>query len=255
MTEPPPAEESSSPGHDGAAPDEAYAQTYSEGYADGLREALREILQHVARGHTVGELRVLIESRLARLREDVDIKRRSLLAPPRRPAWSALLRSPAVVASDPVAGPAIVAGGSYLFREDQPRKAPAFVGRAAARYPRVLCVSAHAPDLPGVPREKLSALRLALPSPGLGTAEGELDPSGLGGRIREATEAAGGAAVYLDAVEVMSVEYSIETTLKFVNWLGAQVARTGSVLVASVDPGALDERDLRRLQRSFNSVN
>ena len=242
-----------SPG-DPAPPDEEYADAYSEGYGEGLREAFREVLSHVGRGHTVGEIRVLVESRLARIREDISAKRRNILGPPRRPAWGALLRPPA--SARPVTGapPPVARGSSYLFREDRPRHALTFVTHAGGEYHRILCVTTNPPEFSGVPRNKIEVLRLALPSPGLTAAEGELDPGGLGGRIKEATESGGGALVYLDALEVMSTEYSLDTTLKFVNFVTAQVARTGSAFVASVDPGTLEERDLRRLQRSFNIV-
>jgi uncharacterized protein DUF835 len=245
---------SSAPPRDAAPPDEQYADAYSEGYGEGLREAFREVLSHVGRGHTVGEIRVLVESRLARIRDDVASKRRNVLGPPRRPAWGALLRPPAAAHPEPESLPRIARGNSYLFREDRPAHALAFVSRAGAEYPRILCITTKPPEFVGVPRNRIEVLRLALPSPGSSISEGELDPGGLGGRIKEATETTGGALVYLDAVEVMSTEYSLDTTLKFVNFVTAQVANTGSVLVASVDPGTLEERDLRRLQRSFNIV-
>jgi hypothetical protein len=242
------------PAGESAPPDEEYAAAYSEGYGEGLREAFREVLSHIGRGHTVGEIRVLVESRLARIREDVSAKRRNILGPPRRPAWGALLRPPAASRREPEATPRLARGSSYLFREDRPRRALSFVNRAGAEYHRILCVTTSPPEFTGVPKNRVEVLRLALPSPGLTASEGELDPGGLGGRIKEATEASGGALVYLDALEVMSTEYSLDTTLKFVNFVTAQVARTGSAFVASVDPGTLEDRDLRRLQRSFNIV-
>jgi hypothetical protein len=254
VTERAPESASSAPSSDGAPPDEEYADAYSEGYAEGLREAFREVLSHVGRGHTVGEIRVLVESRLARIRDDVSTKRRNILGPPRRPAWGALLRPPAGGRLEPVPAPAMARGSSYLFREDRPRHALGFVSRAGGEYGRILCVTTNPPEFAGVPRNRVEVLRLALPSPGLAAAEGELDPGGLGGRIKEATEQKGGVLVYLDALEVMSTEYSLDTTLKFVNFVTAQVARTGSAFVASVDPGTFEERDLRRLQRSFNIV-
>jgi hypothetical protein len=254
VTERPPESAASAPPSEAAPPDEEYADAYSEGYAEGLREAFREVLSHVGRGHTVGEIRVLVESRLARIRDDVSAKRRNILGPPRRPAWGALLRPPASPRSEPEATPRLARGSSYLFREDRPRHALAFVSRAGGEYGRILCVTTSPPEFAGVPRNRVEVLRLALPSPGLGVSEGELDPGGLGGRIKEATEAGGGALVYLDALEVMSTEYSLDTTLKFVNFVTAQVARTGSAFVASVDPGTLEDRDFRRLQRSFNIV-
>ncbi|MGC2289597.1 MAG: DUF835 domain-containing protein [Thermoplasmata archaeon] len=245
---------SPAPSGDGAPADEEYADAYSEGYGEGLREAFREVLSHVGRGHTVGEIRVLVESRLARIRDDVSAKRRNILGPPRRPAWGALLRPPAGRRPEPESVPLLARGSSYLFREDRPRNALTFVGRAGGEYGRILCVTTNPPEFAGVARNRVEVLRLALPSPGLAASEGELDPGGLGGRIKEATEARGGALVYLDALELMSTEYSLDTTLKFVNFVTAQVARTGSAFVASVDPGTLEDRDLRRLQRSFNIV-
>ena len=254
MTERPGESAPSATPTEGAPPDEEYADAYSEGYGEGLREAFREVLSHVGRGHTVGEIRVLVESRLARIRDDVSAKRRNILGPPRRPAWGALLRPPTGSRPEPDSIPRLARGSSYLFREDRPRHALTFVSRAGGEYGRILCVTTNPPEFAGVPRNRIEVLRLALPSPGLGASEGELDPGGLGGRIKEATEAAGGALVYLDALEVMSTEYSLDTTLKFVNFVTAQVARTGSAFVASVDPGTLEDRDLRRLQRSFNTV-
>jgi len=242
------------PPGEAAPPDEEYAGAYSEGYGEGLREAFREVLSHVGRGHTVGEIRVLVESRLARIRDDVSSKRRNILGPPRRSAWGALLRPPTTAPPPPEPVARLARGNSYLFREDRPRRALAFVGGVGGEYGRILCITTAPPEFVGVPKARVEVLRLALPSPGLGASEGELDPGGLGGRIKEATEARGGALVYLDALEVMSTEYSLDTMLKFVNFVTAQVARTGSAFVASVDPGTLEDRDLRRLQRSFNIV-
>ncbi len=254
MTDRAPPSTGSTPSTESGPADEEYAEAYSEGYGEGLREAFREVLSHVGRGHTVGEIRVLVESRLARLRDDVAAKRRSVLAPPRRPAWGSLLRPPEAARAEVDPIPRLARGTSYLFREDRPRHAVTFVSRSGGEYGRVLCVSTNPPEFPNVPRNRVEVLRLALPTPGIGASEGELDPGGLGGRIKEATEAGGGALVYLDALEVMSTEYSLDTALKFVNFVTAQVARTGSAFVASVDPGTLEERDLRRLQRSFNIV-
>ncbi|MFZ0830518.1 MAG: hypothetical protein WCB18_04770 [Thermoplasmata archaeon] len=245
---------SSAPPGEGAPPDEDYADAYSEGYGEGLREAFREVLSHVGRGHTVGEIRVLVESRLARIRDDVASKRRNVLGPPRRPAWGALLRPPTSNRPVPDSLPHLARGNSYLFREDRPSHALTFVGRAGGEYGRILCITTRPPEFVGVPKNRVEILRLALPSPGSTISEGELDPGGLGGRIKEATEAKGGALVYFDVLEVMGTEYSMDTTLKFVNFVTAQVANTGSVFVASVDPGTLEDRDLRRLQRSFNIV-
>jgi hypothetical protein len=242
---------------EGAGGDEAYAQAYAEGYGEGLREALRELLQHASRGHTAQELRFLVESRLARVREDVEVKRRSLLSPPRRPAWGALLRAPKPVAawsSEPASLPptAIPPGQSVLVREERPVRALELLRRSLSSYPRVLLVSVHPPELPDGGGGGAEVLRVG-PASGDSGRPG-LSPSEIAGRIRAATDAEGGALVYLDAFEFLATEYSLETSLKFVHWATSQAMDHRSAFLASVDPNALDPKDASRLQRAFNKV-
>ncbi len=246
------------PAEDGPK-DEEFARTYAAGYEEGVRSALREVLGHASRGHTTAELRMLIESRLARLPEEVELKRRSMLAPPRQPAWASLLRSPvgarawvAPVGAPPALGFRLAAGGSLLIKEERPRRAVELLRDAAKQFPRVVLLSLHPPDLPELRPEQ----RIVIPI--TSTAEGgdgsALAPGEIGGRLREPTESPGGALVYLDALEFLATEHSLETALRFVQWLGNQVGTTGSALLASVDPRSLDLRDLSRLERAFQNV-
>lgn len=236
-------------------PDDEYARAYSEGYGEGLREALREILQHASRGHTASELRLLIESRLARVHEDVELKRRNLLSPPRRPSWGAILRPPAPAAVAPASAgrsgvPSAGPGDSYLFREERPSRGLACVEAAAGRFPRVVAISLRPPSLPGVPPDHVTFLQVAT-----GDVPGAIsDPGRLAGAIRTAVEAPGGALVYLDAFETLATEAGIETMLKFVTWLTSEATATGSAVVVSVDPATLDGTALSRLQRAFQFV-
>ncbi|HLM91853.1 MAG TPA: hypothetical protein VK424_07405 [Thermoplasmata archaeon] len=256
------------PRRDGALPrppeedptDEEYVRAYATGYEEGVRSALREVLGHAARGHTTQELRMLAESRLARLSEEVDLKRRSLLAPPRRPAWGALLRPPTsarawlspVGPTPPPAAIRVGPGRSVLVREERPARALEILRANVADFPRVAVVSLHPPSVPGLAAENLveisptgggDALGAALPTPGE-----------ISGRLRAPTELAGGALVYVDALEFLATEHTLEMTLRFVNWLVTQVHDTGSALVVSFDPRSLDLKDASRLERAFQSV-
>ncbi|MCI4358036.1 MAG: DUF835 domain-containing protein [Thermoplasmata archaeon] len=247
----PPAAEPASAG------DDDYAAAYSEGYGEGLREALKELLQHASRGHTAQELRFLVESRLARVREDVEVKRRSLLSPPRRPAWSALLRTPRPVEPWAPERPSllltgVVAGQTVLVREERPARAIELLVRSLGAFPRVLVVSVQPPTLPAPFAATAEVLRVG-PASGDAGREG-LSPSEIAGRIRDATDRDGGALVYLDAFEFLATEYTLETSLKFVHWATSQAADHLSALIASVDPNALDPKDASRLQRAFNKV-
>lgn len=251
MTEPPrpPLERPDAP----VAGDE-YARAYADGYGEGLREALRELLQHASRGHTAQELRLLVESRLARVREDVELKRRSLLNPPNRPAWGAILRGPAAPAPAPVATspatPPLRVGGAYLFREERPARAAAAVVAAAASFGRVVAISLRPPPFelpPSVPLEYLAVQLSSDPETSTG-------PTKLSGRVRTAVEADGGAVVYLDAFETIAAEVGFEPMLKFVTWVNQLVASHNGISVVSVDPATLDTRSMSLLQRAFATV-
>jgi hypothetical protein len=247
------------PPEPGSVPgDDEYARGYTEGYEEGLREALREFLQHASRGHTAQELRFLVESRLARLSEDVERKRRSLLAPPRKPAWGPLLRAPRpwdgsapFGAPPPPAVMALRPGETVLIREERPERAIELLRASAPHYPRVVLVSNRPPEIGSPAGPSPIVLRVG---PAAGDAERGLAPGEIAGRIREATDADGGALVYLDAFELLATEYSLDTAVKFVHWTAGQASDRRSALLASVDPKALDPKDLGRLQRAFNIV-
>ena len=248
------------PPNDESPGDEEYARAYAAGYEEGVRGALRETLEHITRGHTPQEIRMLTASRLARLSEEVDLKRKSLLAPPRRPAWGSLLRPP--VPARPWNGPAVASsapplrllpGGTLLVREEKPQRALEVLRANASAFPRLAVVSIRPPEVPFT----AAANRLDITVGGAGanaSDPGHPSPGEIGGRLREPTEANGGALVYVDALEYLVTEHSLETTLKFVNWLVTQAQETGSALIVSFDPRSVDVRDMSRLERAFEKV-
>jgi hypothetical protein len=254
-TEPPPPPEEEPPA------DEEYARTYAAGYEEGVRSALREVLQHASRGHTAQELRILVESRLARLPEEVDLKRRGLLGPPRRPAWGSLLRAPQPARAWP--GPTtpgtapplrLGPGRSVLVREERPGRALEILRSNAGVFPRIAVVSLRPPELLGVTPEQRLDIAVGGAGPTDSGAPPRLAPGEIGGRLRGPTESPGGALVYVDALEYLATEYSLETTLKFVHWLVAQARETGSALLVSFDRRALDLREMSLLERAFETV-
>lgn len=242
------------------ATDEEYTRAYAAGYEEGVRSALREVLGHASRGHTTQELRMLAESRLARLSEEVELKRRSLLAPPRRPAWGALLRTPTsarpwVNPVGPAPAPATLRVGpgvSLLVREERPGRAVEILRANAPEYPRIAIVSLHPPEISGVPPDRRTVISPGEADDGVGG--GPLTPGEISGRLRGPTELTGGAIVYVDALEFLATEHTLEITLRFVNWLVAQARETGSALIVSFDPRSIDLKDASRLERAFQSV-
>jgi hypothetical protein len=238
--------------------DEEFARTYAAGYEEGVRSALREVLQHTSRGHTAQELRILVESRLARLDEEVEVKRRSLLAPPRRPAWSALLRPPQAArpwvspfGASPPPLARVGAGRSVLVREERPAKAVEMLRASVNDFPRAAIVSLRPPELPGVSRERRVDI---VPNGSDLAGGGRLSPGEIGGHLRGPTESTGGALVYVDALEYLAGEYGLDVTLKFAHWLIGQIEQTGSGLIVSFDRRSLDTREMSRLERPFAAV-
>lgn len=238
--------------------DEEYARTYAAGYEEGVRSGLREVLQHTSRGHTAQELRILVESRLARLDEEVELKRRSLLAPPRRPAWNALLRAPQPARSwvptfggAPTGTTRIPPGRTVLVREERPARAVEILRANLHEFPRAAIVSLRPPELPELSKER--RVDIVPSGPDL-TGGSRLSPGEIGGHLREPTEAPGGALVYVDALEYLAGEFGLELTLKFTNWLVGQVEQTSSGLVVSFDRRSLDTREMSRLERAFRTV-
>jgi hypothetical protein len=236
------------------AGDDDYASAYSEGYGEGLREAFREMLSHASRGHTASELRLLIESRLARLREDIEFKRKSLLTPPRRPSWGAILRPPAPPtaweAPRPSGAVVIPRRSTFLFREERGVRAAECADASAAGFPRVLAIGLRPPALPHVDPARVTFV----PIQGGGAPGAIVTPTSLSGRIREAAEAPGGALVYFDAVETLTTENGVDQSLKFITWLVGETGETDSALVVSVDPNTLEPRAMSLLQRAFERV-
>lgn len=241
------------PSADAPPSDEEYARTYAAGYEEGLRSALRELLAHASRGHTNQELRALIQSRLARLADEVDLKRRSLLAPPRPRTWDGLSRPrPAGVGSvETVPAARLGPGASLLVCEERPRTGLEVVRANLGRFPRVVLVS------PGVPDVGLagSDRQLAIDVRNSGTAAPDhLTPGEVLGRLKEPTESDGGALVYVDALEFFVTAEGLEVTQRFAQRLVEQVGRTGSALVVSFHPRSLEAKDQSRLERTFAQV-
>jgi hypothetical protein len=239
--------------------DEEYARTYAAGYEEGVRSALREVLAHAARGRTNQELRALVQSRLARLAEEVELKRRSLLAPPRPRPFGDLARErrspgfPAGVA--PPAGardaPAPLAPkATVLVREARPERAVELLRVSRRAFPRLALVSLRPPEL-GDPA--IETVVVAVREGG-GTPGGHVSPGEVAGRLRGPLEAPGGALVYVDALEFFVGEEGAELTFRFARWLTEQVQQTGSALIVSFDPRSLAVTDASRLERLFGEV-
>ncbi|HEV2450088.1 MAG TPA: hypothetical protein VGU43_06755 [Thermoplasmata archaeon] len=236
-------------------PDAEYADGYLEGYAEGLREGLRELLVHASQGHTTSELRVLVKSRISRIPEDVELKRKHLLSPPRKSAWEPLLRpqqpAPGGTALSGGSAPEWTPGRAYLFREERPRAAVRFAQTLAQKHARVLWISFDAPPSLQIADRQVEWLRPRVSRPGEDEGGVGADPGAIAGRIKE-RGADPPLLVYLDALEELRTQYGSELTLRFSSWLGQWVSGSVSTVVASVDDGTFGEPERRRLQRSFH---
>lgn len=242
---------------DDAPADEEYARTYAAGYEEGVRTALREVLAHASRGRTNQELRALVQSRLARLGEEVELKRRGLLTPPRPRPFGELLRPTAGFPAGG-GGQALPRGGiaplhpgaSVLVREPRPERAVDILLASRTAFPRLVIVSLRPPELPKGAEETIVVPVRDPKSPG-GTS---LTAGELAGRLRGPMDLPGGALVYLDALELLVTAEGSELVLRFARFLIEQVQHQGSALLVSYDPHALTLTDASRLERLFGEV-
>ena len=255
-----PGEDDRPPGRPRPAADERIAHAFADGYGEGIRDALREVLEAV-RTSTPAELRWQVQSRIARIPEDVELKRRSLLGPPPRDGWEATRRAPRspAAALGPPPAPATPAptltqalqGSGVLFQEVRPSAALAHVGGIWRQYGRVF-VFGRVPDPPlPVPDDAVTVVavgraRIAGPegdAPDLGGAAGQL----------MALIGEGTALVYCDSVEYLATEYSEGTAVRALIWIVEQLrARSGGVVV-SVNPAALQASSRAQLERMFKA--
>ncbi|MFZ0699244.1 MAG: hypothetical protein WAN74_03525 [Thermoplasmata archaeon] len=232
--------------------DEERARAYAEGFGEGIRTALKDILQHVSEGYTASELRLLVQGRLARVEDEVELRRRSMLGPPRTRADVLFANGPPPPRSwSPGGGTVhVVPRQSYLVNEPHPSRALALVAAVLADFPRTILLSLHPPALPGLPAARRVELSLTSAS-----APGEVArpiPLGqIGGRLREAM--AGGALVYTDALDFLLAEEPTDTMVQFAAWLTDEARSTGSAVVVSIDAAALDLKQFTRIQRTFST--
>lgn len=233
----------------GTNPDEEYAETYLAGYAEGARSVLKELLGQASRGHTVGELRFLVQSRLAHLPEEVELRRRRLLAAPQTSPWAPVLPRAGPPRPWGAAPPAlrILPGSQVLVREERPRRAVELTLEGAARFSRLLVISPDPPTFSGVPPAKVERFVVAA-APGGATLEA------IGGSVRGPLESREGALVYLDAVETIALQDGPETALRFVNWLLTYTRERPNAVVAAVHPRVLAAKDQGLLERAFQVV-
>lgn len=234
--------------------DERIAGAYAEGYGEGIRDALREVLQAV-RSSTPQELRWQVQSRLARVAEEVELKRRSLLGPPPRDGWQpARARAVPAIASAP-SGPRLtesLEGGGVLFREARPSAAPEHVGAVWPQYGRVVVFGRPAePPLP-VPPESIRLLAVGRMRAG-DDAEAAPDLSAAAGRL-PAILSEGPLLVYCDCLEYLAQEYTEEIAVRSIGWIVDRVRERAGWVVVTVNPDGLKPSNLASLQKIFRTV-
>jgi hypothetical protein len=231
------------------AGDDEYIEGYAKGYGDGLREALREVRAHTSRGASPQELRMIIESRLSRIADDVEVRRKGLLAPPRRPPWNSLLRPSTAAGWSPprVALPVapVAPGSSVLVREVRPERAIELVRKSAPSYRSVVLVSRRPPDVPG------ASVTTIVPAARAGGGDpGALEPEVFAGRIADLV-AQGSVLTYLDEVEFLASEYGAAPTIQILQWFTSRAVANGSSVVAVVHPNAFAAREMSTVERAF----
>jgi|GEM_PF-413496 hypothetical protein len=239
-------------------PDEEAARAYADGYGEGVRNALRDIIGLASQGHSASEIRLFAQTRLARLGEEIALKRRSRLVPPDRIPLETLLRGPrALGGGEPVSSPLIAfPGHSYLFVDPRGLKARGFLHSLLERGMAAVALTRFPRELKeAMGRSNLKILYLGRQEASEEGVESvqDADPGLLTGRIQRALEGfPSPPVIHLEAFEYLETEVGFEKALKFIHWLTGEVQARRGVLIVSLDPVSLEPRQLSLLRRDFN---
>lgn len=203
------------------------------------------------------EVRLFVQSYLARLGEDVDHLAANLRAnPPEGPPLADLVEARRARGANPPS-PSVEAASTYLFWEEDPRALRQVALAGWIGGGELLLISRHPrrwQDLAGSERVRVLQLGGKVPH---GTAQVLSDPtpSSLTSPVQDFLARAGEKALLaFNSLDYFATISEPTTLLKLVQWLGDQVRDRRAILLVSSDPSTLEPRPRRLLEREFDLV-
>ncbi|MEM0448703.1 MAG: DUF835 domain-containing protein [Methanomassiliicoccales archaeon] len=240
---------------DAMAQRNSYAEAYIKGYEDGLREAWEEFLSLTSKGFNSREMQILVKGQRMAIKEKVENKRR------RMPAEADLLEQ-ADLESKPSPKtpqePRLEArpANLYLIKDRDLNGPMDHLKRHLASGGKALCILRTPPDSVrqrfGVDCQTvwLTKTEVLRQEEGL-TCElvSPTDLPRLNTMIKTFLSENKGGHIILEGMEYLITQNDFKNVLKFIQGVRDQVILAKGMMMIPVDPGALEERELKALER------
>ncbi len=240
-------------------PEEDSARGYIKGFQEGLQEAWDEIIKLSTKGYTSRELQIMAKTKRSmlyqRVQQKVDELERALgrkLAIAGIPAQSAT----------PVVVPKLMAGWSYVIKEDRPERSFSVFSGLISQGARGMCISRTHPDILKQ-KYKFEAESLWLTktesSQGQPAAKGIefVSPNNLAhlaSAIRDFLGKGENGAVIIEGLEYLTTQNDFKSVLKFIQLINEQVVLDKGYLLIPVDEATMDAKDFSLIEREMSQV-
>lgn len=234
------------------------ARGYIKGFQEGLQEAWDEIIKLSTKGYTSRELQIMAKTKRSMLFQKVQQKVDELERALGRKLSVPDVTSPA----QPLQPVQLMAGWSYVVKEERPEKSFALFTSLIARGGRGLCISRTHPDnLKQKYKFEAEALWLTKTE----TAQPPADAKGveyvspnnlahLASAIREFFAKGPEGAVIIEGLEYLTTQNDFKSVLKFIQLINEQVVLDKGYLFVPVDEATMDLKDFSLIEREMSQV-
>jgi hypothetical protein len=242
----------------------AYTEGYAKGYEEGLREAWEELISLTSKGYTSREIQILAKSQRTTITEKVDRRKRKMMAEiefaePIEEAPARGQTPAAMVAPSPQAMIEVRPGGMYLLKEGGLEGALGLMTKTLSANAKGLCILRTHPDnvRNRFPLDHQMVWLTKTESCQVEEASGKCefvsptDLPRLNTMIKSFLTENKGGTVLLEGMEYLITQNEFKNVLKFLQVIRDQVILAKGIMLIPLDPGVLEERDLKALEREM----
>jgi len=238
--------------------EEDSARSYIKGFQEGLQEAWDEIIKLSTKGYTSRELQIMAKTKKSMVYQKVQQKVDEL---ERVLGRKLSLESVHVGQAQPLQPAQLIAGWSYVIKEDRPERSFGIFTGLTAGGARGLCISRTHPDVLKQ-KYRFDAASLWLTktetAPATGTKGTEyVSPNNLArlaSAIREFLSKGENGAVIIEGLEYLTTQNDFKSVLKFIQLINEQVVLDKGYLLVPVDEGTMDPKDFSLIEREMSQV-
>lgn len=240
--------------------EEDSARGFIKGYQEGLQNAWDEIVKLCTKGYTSRELQIMAKTKRSMLYQQVQVKvdelERALGRKLSGPEPQAVQAAPAQTQVQ------LIAGWSYVIKEERPERSFALFTSLLASGSRGLCISRSHPDTLKQ-KYKFDAEALWLTKTETAQASGSVkgteyvSPNNLAhlaSSIREFLGKSENGAVIIEGLEYLNTQNDFKSVLKFIQLINEQVVLDKGFLLIPVDESTMDPKDFSLIEREVSQV-